>query len=188
MTPTFDDPKKLADFLKELLTGSPRPIVGIDGDSGAGKSTLAGALAQRLAASHISVDDYVEPTHQSHLQRFRIPEIRKAVATAGARLILDSVCLLYVAQEAELALSSHVYVKRVTSGIWLKAEALSQRPETVEKFIREEDERLSFLAQPDDPPPDTRTPLHHDILRYHAKYHPSEVATAIFENRIRRVP
>jgi uridine kinase len=70
--------------------------IGVDGLMGSGKTMFADALARRMAATRLSIDDFHRPAGQRvdyYTDAFDLPAFRAAVEAAAGTVVADGIFL-----------------------------------------------------------------------------------------------
>ncbi|WP_440467401.1 hypothetical protein ACKI1H_00890 [Pseudomonas sp. YH-1] len=181
-------PEVLADHLAAKLGDEPTWILGVDGKDGAGKSKLATQLSKSLSAQVISLDDFIEKHQDNYVDSLRFNELSEAIRGAHSHLIIEGVCLLAAIEHLDLKINEFIYVKRTKNDIWLDEETLSPAG-SVDEILENEKRNLllsmRWLSSQEGKEFSENEiklpPLSEEIIRYHAKYRPSTMASYIFE-------
>lgn len=155
--------------LVNLLRSWPAPLrlIAIDGISGAGKSSLRTHLSEKLGATGIEFDDFLDLQLGEYLAALRTPELKTAIARSHGLVVCSGVCMLQALQQMNLIPDVLVYVKRMARWGWAdqdeveghQIEDLSAIPEVDAKSVR----------------------LLIEIRSYHRAFMPQATAEIIFE-------
>lgn len=167
-----------------------RRLVLIDGRNWVGKSTLARALAERLPAAHVEVDDLLleDPNARpnSYPEAVDMEALLSRVEECGNQaVLLDCICVRDVAKRAGIRYDAHVLVTSIDP-----AEARFDAGQRVRDpevgFVVDDalfDDRVSlgrlFKEVEEDPHP-MNTFNAMSIVRYFKLRRPQDTATAIF--------
>ncbi|MCC6491338.1 MAG: hypothetical protein IT364_27860 [Candidatus Hydrogenedentes bacterium] len=165
--------KSSDEILRDLArAASDRPFryIGVDGYDGAGKTRLARMIANRIGATVVSLDEYVEEGRGGYVPYLRIADIKATMDGETRPVVLEGVCLLAAAERIGIGIDALVYVKRMsTSGMWTDESECSPW-EPVEAYIQQMKKNIRFFAELDE-----------EIVRYHATYKPMDRAQYVLE-------
>lgn len=171
-----------ADALIAALRARKACRIGVDGIDGVGKSELSAIVASELGIPVIGLDDYVEKNRGSY-----VPYIDYAAVTAlvadSPNFVIEGVCLLDVLERLGVRLDSLVYIKRMSSGIWADEDEC-EFPNGIEEAIRQSRRNTELMLEfearqegrPHTPGATDELCLGEEIMRYHAKHSPHELA------------
>jgi ABC-type dipeptide/oligopeptide/nickel transport system ATPase component len=185
----ISEPEELARHLLAKNLGKSTFLIGIDGKDGIGKSTLAQELSRLINAKLISLDDYLIRNQDKYVDSLKIDEIIDAIKSTTDIIIIEGVCLLAAIDRIGARLNDLVYVKRTSHGIWVDEDTCGSA-KTADEVIADEERMLSMFLKGDSSLEEkdltTNTDmklsaLREEIIRYHAKYKPSERASVLFE-------
>ena len=108
--------------IKGRIAGDMVQVVGVDGVQGVGKSTLARRLANECGLCLVSLDDFLNPDQNRYVDALRIGEAQsacRAVLDAGARLVVEGLCLLEVLDRIGIRADILIYLRRCSpTGRW----------------------------------------------------------------------
>jgi hypothetical protein len=110
-------------------------FLGVDGRDGAGKTTLTRYLAEKIGASVISLDEFIEKNKDAYMSSIRFSDLKRAIAQASGPVIIEGACLLAALQRLDICLSRLVYVKRMISDVGWFDEKICDPPDDVEAFL-----------------------------------------------------
>jgi hypothetical protein len=160
--------------------------VGIDGIDAVGKSQLAERLSRSLQCPILDVDDYLYKNQGGYVDFIDYPALSHALSTVPA-FILCGVCLREVLANLGAKLDAHIYVKRMSHGQW-KDEYECVFPDGVDAAIENLAWDAAVVSNLFDERSDRRgheieeaPRLSDEIMRYHDKWQPQEVADLLFE-------
>jgi hypothetical protein len=147
--------------------------VAVDGVDGSGKTPLALGLAERMRASVVSMDDFLNRNRNSYARNLRRHQLRHAIGMRLGLIIVEGVCVRAVLERLHLTAFRHIYVKAMTEqGTW-SDESDCELTEHIEGFLERERETLRLLEA-------TLTPFREEVIRYHAAFRPSRNADYVF--------
>lgn len=185
----FSAPEELANHLMGRKCEKTIWLVGIDGKDGVGKSELAERLSELLDVKLVSLDRYLEQHRDRYVAYLKVNELADEIREVRGLVIIEGVCLLAAAERMGMQLNELVYVKRMRHGLWVDEEICSPDRPVDEVLEKEKSDLFVFLeweasvagkALPSEDDAQL-SPLTEEIIRYHAKYQPSRVASHIFE-------
>ncbi len=159
----------------EVAAGNAERI-GVDGLDGSGKTTLAIAIAEDSDIKLIHLDEYLERNKDGYVEKLDYESIRRDLGTKN-RYVIDGVCLLSVLEKAAIPIDRHIYVKRMSHGLWAD-EMECDIEEDIHAFIRKEREALQLLDQTPFMP--ELPGLVEELFRYHKAYKPQLVADVVY--------
>lgn len=114
---SFNSFASVSDYLHSVL--EPKGVIGIDGWMGAGKTQLARELASKFGACWaLDLDAFIMRGQDQFVAALQLPSLAAAIAHSNVPVALSGVCLLDVAQRIDLKIRAHVYLKRMSSGVW----------------------------------------------------------------------
>ena len=185
----ISEPEELARHLMAKNVDKSALLIGIDGKDGIGKSTLAKELSRLINAKLISLDDFLVRNQDKYVDSLKIGEITDAIKSTTGIVIIEGVCLLAAVDRIDAKLNDLIYVKRTRHGIWVDEDTCGSTKTADEVIADEERELAAFLEweagqEGKDLPTNTDiklSALREEIIRYHAKYKPSERASVVFE-------
>lgn len=161
--------------------------VGIDGVDGVGKSRLSLHVARELNAAVIELDEYVEKNQGGYAAFINYSAVAAKIAESPT-FVLEGVCLLEVIGRLGVHLDCLIYVKRLSSsGLWADEDEC-EFPLGIEEAIRQSRRNtelmLEFEARQEGrqytPGAADEPGLTEEIMRYHAKHTPHEIADITF--------
>lgn len=172
--------------LAEAIVSRGWERVGLDGVDGVGKSTLGAGLAELLSRRVINLDAHLLHQKQGGFAPYiNYLALRNDFQQAGG-FIVEGVCLLDVLSRAGATVDGHVYVKRVRHGYWADGDECVF-PDGVEEAIRKAQADaqifLEFQARREGRahvPSDQPLELTEELMRYHEKFRPHEIAPIVF--------
>ena len=152
-----------AGYLDTLL-GDVR-LVGIDGWPRSGKTTLARQLvSMRGAGSVLDLDAFVAPGNDEYIQALQVESLAAAIWRATIPTILSGVCLLDAFDRIGVKPDLHVYLKRMSAGMWAdEGDAIGV------DLTKYETASIEVL------------PVYWEIHHYHSKSRPHERADIVVE-------
>jgi len=185
----FSDPEELANHLMAHKGEKSIWLIGIDGKDGVGKSQLAQKLSGLLGAKLVSLDELLEKHQDRYVASLKVDELADEVRAVQGPLIIEGVCLLAALERLGVQLDELVYVKRMRHGLWVDEDICDTSKPVDQVIAKEESDLLVFLeweasVEGKDAPTEQDaklSPLTEEIIRYHAKYQPSRVASHIYE-------
>tara|TARA_Y100001938_G_scaffold135436_1_gene197110 strand:- start:1796 stop:2374 length:579 start_codon:yes stop_codon:yes gene_type:complete len=185
----ISEPKELARQIMAKNISKSAWLIGIDGIDGIGKSTLAKEISLLINAKLISLDDFLARNQDIYVDSLRVNEIFDAITSTVGITIIEGVCLLAAIDRTNVKLNELVYVKRIRHGIWVDEETYGST-KTADEVVADEERKLAVFLEweasqkgKDSPTNNDRklSAFREEIIRYHAKYKPSERASVIFE-------
>ena len=182
-------PDELAELLRKSYAHTLSGTIAIDGRDGVGKTTLAVALQAAVGGTVISLDDFVLENCGGYVPHLKIAELKAALERSRRPCIVDGVCILAALERVSHRHDVLIYVKRLQSYGYWHDEARCDPTEPVDELIGHLAEEVAAVARfdaeqsgetvPEEEKP-ALTPLHEEIIRYHARYRPSRRAEIIF--------
>lgn len=164
-------------------------VFGIDGKDGTGKSTLATEVCARLSWPLLSIDTLLTTKAGEYVKYIEYAKLKAFVASQSGPAIVEGVCLLEVAEHAEVALDRHTYVKRISSAGRWDDEDICDFDEPAENVIHRWNDHAKRFAQIESGSgagqslaEDDEPCLFNELIRYHGKFKPARRADYIFEN------
>jgi shikimate kinase len=182
--------EKLIDIAKEIRRKN-ATVIAIDGFDGSGKSTLARELAEVLGIIHIDIDDYLEKNQGGYAKYLDYELLKKNIKQTNAPIVIEGVCIFAILEKLKIKHDLLVYIKRLSSwGFWID-DHLCDVNGDIDAFIVNENikhrEFCELDAQIDggtfDPKDCSIPKLTEELIRYHYKFRPHEVADIIFEQK-----
>ena len=166
--------KLCQDSSENLLDGS--LTYGIDGIDGVGKTTLANTLAELTGFKVIHLDDYVDRNRDGYVAHLKIDQLQHDVIESDT-FIIEGVCLLSILKRLDVVVDNHIYIKRLSHGLWAD-EHECEIASDVEEFILREREAIGLLS---DAPFMPELPgLAEELIRYHHEFNPHSTADTVF--------
>ncbi|MCI5137221.1 MAG: hypothetical protein D3922_02125 [Candidatus Electrothrix sp. AR1] len=86
-------------------------LLGIDGELGAGKTTLAKMLSNSLDADCIHLDEFLNDSIGSYLQRINYSTLESILKVKKCRLIIEGICLVAVLEKLNLNVDYNIFVR-----------------------------------------------------------------------------
>jgi hypothetical protein len=180
---------QLARALRRVLPRKRHTLVAVDGVDHSGKTPLAIGLAERLPATVISVDHFLNRHRGSYLRSLRWRQLRQTIIAQSGIVILEGVCVRFVLSRLRLRAFRHIYVKSVSEhGVW-SDERECEIHEPIETFLEQEREdarvveRLLGTDSPGASDSNYVASFREEIIRYHASSLPSRRADFVFLRR-----
>jgi hypothetical protein len=185
----FSDARLLADHLLATRQDKKEFFIGIDGKDGVGKTKLAREISELIGAKVISLDDYIEGQQNNYVPSLKTNELTKAIEGVAGFIVLEGVCLLAAVEQLGISIDEHVYMKRIRHGLWVDEDVCCLEGAVDDVITREEKSLFVFMEWEastcgNEPPTEKDVKLSgltEEIIRYHAKYLPSQVADILYE-------
>ncbi|MET0281788.1 MAG: hypothetical protein ABW278_11810 [Steroidobacteraceae bacterium] len=161
--------------------------IGIDGVEGAGKSYLAEKLCEVLEYPQLNLDDYLHQNQGGYVDFIDYPALSAAMKSLPA-FVLSGLCLREVLANVDTELDGHVYIKRMSNGVWVD-EDQCVFPDGVDAAIDSLARQRAMISDYFDEPRDLSGPVIdgeqpefvQEVMRYHEAYAPQDDADLIFE-------
>lgn len=142
-------------------------VIAIDGVTLAGKSTLAARLAERLAGTHLDLDNFIERDQGAFIAALPEQLLLDAMKQSRLPLIVSGICSLAAQQKVGVRGAFQVYLKRVTETGWIDGEEVYG-------------DLLDQIAEAYGKQPKDYRPAF-EVREYHRQYRPDECADVVFE-------
>jgi hypothetical protein len=186
----FHKSSELTSALRKRLSSQKELVIGIDGIDGCGKTTLAKELNEAFVIPFFSTDDYLNKQKGSYIENIRYKQLLKAIEKVNGSIIIEGVCLLWIAEQIKINISDLVYIKIMSPWKFWVDEEVCDPEEPVDQLI----ERLTKEANLIPPDifglkesnentkenPKGLTPFREQVVRYHAEFRPSIKAKYTF--------
>lgn len=167
-------------------------ILSIDGWDSAGKSAIGRALAERLAAVLIDLDEYLDKDQGGFLDHLRLPELDAAITTGldGTRCVVVAGCMVDLALDRiGRPADVRVYVMRLSGMVskrdplWVDKLDELYSDKTADELIAEDEESARKWAEWEgEPIPECQSAvpsLQQELIRYHKSRRPHDSAHLI---------
>lgn len=153
-------------------------LVGLDGMDGAGKTAIAHEVAVLTGWRVIHLDDYLVPDQGTFVDNLRYGDIKLEIESTNAPVLVEGVCLLDVADKIGISIAAPIYVKRVNAhGFWADEGECEFAMPADQKISELEDQTKQLIGDEFDGLTDFRK----EIIRYHARWNPSQIADRVFK-------
>ena len=146
-------------------------VIGIDGLDGCRKSSIAHRVSGHTQHIVFSLDHFLEKNKGTYADHIDVASLR--AESRDRKVIIEGVCLLDIAERADLKLDLLVYVQRRHHGLWADEDWLGLNQD-VDEYIGKLNVAVSFLGGEETAGP--LEDLSTEIIRYHHRYLPHEKA------------
>jgi hypothetical protein len=175
--------------LAEAIIGKGWQRVGLDGVDGVGKSQLAASLGELLSWPVVGLDKYLHKKQGGFAPFINYSALTSDLQRTGG-MIVEGVCLLDVLSRVGARIDGHVYMKRFQHGYWADEDECVFPNGIEEAVVRARDDAELFLQlesrQEGTPyvPSSGGLELTEELMRYHDRFHPHEVAAIVFRREV----
>jgi hypothetical protein len=166
--PVLDAPSLANELSTRARTGA--MIFGIDGVDGIGRTRLAEQLAALIGWTLVHLDDYVTSDKGNYFDRLDMERLGRDIFFAPRPFLVEGMCVLELTSRLHLAIDILIYVRRLSSsGEWVDGDQCS--------FAGLAEDRITDVERGQG----RMTEFRKEVIAYHAKYRPSEVAEFVFD-------
>jgi len=154
-------------------------LVAVDGVNGTGKSRLSKIVGDALSCPVVDCDKFVRDGKQYYPEIIDLDSLGRTVRSAlesKQRVVVEGIILLTVLDAMDLRPSTHLYVRHNWPLGSLTHRALLSPENSEAELIDEENEICRAAGIPDDAPI-----LARELVTYHKRLRPHELADAIFD-------
>jgi len=173
--------------VRRLVKAAGWQRIGVDGVDEAGSARLADELSLAFACPVLDVDDYLHKNQGGYIDFIDYPALKSAVSSMPS-FILCGVCLREVLENLGATLDGHIYIKRMSQGMWMDEDkcvfpdgievAMDVLAADMDAISRDMDEPSEHVVRERDA---DHPFLTHEVMHYHDRYAPQECADLIFE-------
>lgn len=172
-------------------------VISIDGCSGSGKSFLAMCLCCRNPNFiYFDIDThYLNSNTGNYLNSLNYDLLKKnieATASGGEFVVLDAICSLEILERLGIKPQVHAYIKLIDkkSGYWIQGSGFNYNSDVDEIIKNKKNQQRKFndfdsgCSHETDEEVLTCETMEDEILRYHFKFRPDEIADFIYKNEV----